>query len=147
MKRRSNTTPPDEPVFFLDRNLGRHVLPDKLRAAGFKVEVFHDHFDDQALPDPKWIEFCGRKGWAAITPDADCEYRHWPAISSASLAIVILSDNNAGAETWSAAIVSAKAKICRAVRKRPKPFVARLSQDGSIAYRVHEIEMAAAAAV
>ena len=45
-KRRSAASfPPqhDEPVFFLDRNLGRHVVASRLRAVGMPVELHDDH--------------------------------------------------------------------------------------------------------
>lgn len=34
---------PDTPVFYLDRNFGRHLIADALREAGHTVEVHDDH--------------------------------------------------------------------------------------------------------
>ena len=38
----------EEPVLFLDRSLGRHVIADALRAAGMKVQVHDDHLPKNA---------------------------------------------------------------------------------------------------
>jgi hypothetical protein len=38
-----------KPVFFVDRSLGKHVVPGALRAAGARVEVHDDHFPQNAL--------------------------------------------------------------------------------------------------
>jgi hypothetical protein len=49
------------PVFFVDRSLGKHVVPDALRAAGAHVEVHDDHFAQDAL-DEVWLPAVGQNG-------------------------------------------------------------------------------------
>jgi hypothetical protein len=36
----------EELTFFVDRALGKRHIPDMLRAAGCRVEVHDDHFDN-----------------------------------------------------------------------------------------------------
>jgi hypothetical protein len=36
-------SPPERLVFFIDRSLGRKVIPDALRAAGEEVRIHDDH--------------------------------------------------------------------------------------------------------
>ena len=55
-------------TFFLDYQIGRFVVAEALRAAGAKVEVHFDHFD-QAAPDVEWIPEVGRRDWVLITKD------------------------------------------------------------------------------
>ena len=57
-------------TFFLDYQIGRHVVADALRKAGATVEVHIDHFA-QAAPDLEWIPEVGRRGWVLITRDAN----------------------------------------------------------------------------
>lgn len=55
-------------TLFLDYQLGRYTVADKLRAAGARVEAHIDHFP-QAAPDTEWIPEVGRRGWVLITRD------------------------------------------------------------------------------
>ena len=43
-----------EPVFFLDRNLGRNIVSSALREAGFAVETADAHFPPDT-PDDVWL--------------------------------------------------------------------------------------------
>ncbi|MGH2842282.1 MAG: hypothetical protein ACRDKL_01665, partial [Solirubrobacteraceae bacterium] len=46
------------PEFFIDRSLGRHVVPDALRAAGAAVHVMADVYGErigQGLADTEWL--------------------------------------------------------------------------------------------
>ena len=75
-KKRSgaNSRPPPEPTLFLDRNLGKHIVAERLRAEGMAVEVHDDHLPLDA-PDEDWIALVGRKGWVAITKYRNVRYR------------------------------------------------------------------------
>ena len=55
-------------TFFLDHQIGRHIVADKLREAGAVVEVHLDHFKGDA-PDLEWIPEVGRRDWVLITKD------------------------------------------------------------------------------
>ena len=45
--------PPEELVFFLDRQLGRHKMAGILRAAGLNVEIHDDHSPDELPASPR----------------------------------------------------------------------------------------------
>jgi len=66
--------PPEPPVFFVDRCLGRHEFPAPLRDAGLRVEVHDDHFADDCA-DEDWLPAVGRYGWVVITRDLKIRYR------------------------------------------------------------------------
>ena len=55
----SSKPPPDEPTLFLDRSLGKHIIADRLRSEGIKVEVHDDHLPADA-PDEDWLALVGR---------------------------------------------------------------------------------------
>jgi hypothetical protein len=66
------------PEFFIDRSLGRHLVPDALRGAGAVVHAMADVYGErigQALDDEEWIGDAGRRGWIVLMKDAKVRYR------------------------------------------------------------------------
>jgi uncharacterized protein with PIN domain len=59
--------PPEPFTWFVDRALGRR-LAQELRAAGWKVEIHDDHFEQDA-EDTLWLADVGRLGWVVLTKD------------------------------------------------------------------------------
>ena len=60
---------PEQPVFFLDRGLGRHIVANAIRARGFEAFPMADVYaggQDLRLPDPEWIRRADREGWVVI---------------------------------------------------------------------------------
>lgn len=47
----ANSKPQREPTLFLDRNLGKHIVANRLRSEGMAVEVHDDHLP--RLPRPR----------------------------------------------------------------------------------------------
>lgn len=41
--------PLEEPVLFIDRSLGKHIIINRLRAEGMKVEAHDDHLPLESL--------------------------------------------------------------------------------------------------
>ncbi|MDP9405561.1 MAG: hypothetical protein M3O86_03025 [Actinomycetota bacterium] len=66
------------PEFLVDRSLGRHQVPDALRAAGFVARTLFDVYGDaeEALADTTWLRDAGRSGWAVLTADPRIRRRH-----------------------------------------------------------------------
>lgn len=67
-------------VFFIDRDLGRHILPGALERAGFVVERHDLHFEPDT-PDEVWIPQVAQRGWVivsgAIPVLAPLQFRDW----------------------------------------------------------------------
>ena len=61
--------PPEPLVFFVDRSLGRRIIPDALRAANAQVELHDDHFPQDAR-DQTWLAEAGKRGWVVLTKDS-----------------------------------------------------------------------------
>jgi hypothetical protein len=74
-KRSAASSKQPELVLFLDRNLGRSVVAERLRREGVRVEVHDDHFPDQRTSNEEWLRFAGERGWVVLTPDAKIRYR------------------------------------------------------------------------
>jgi hypothetical protein len=71
----SSQTPPE---FFIDRSLGRHLLPDALRASGFVVHTMWDIYGpgaEQRIADVQWIAEGAAKGWILLSKDEKMRYR------------------------------------------------------------------------
>ncbi|MDQ3709406.1 MAG: hypothetical protein M3387_08940, partial [Actinomycetota bacterium] len=55
--------------FLVDRSLGRHVVPNAVRAHGHTVHTLWTVYGnaEQDLADTKFLGEAGRHGWAALT--------------------------------------------------------------------------------
>lgn len=64
--------PRQPPEFFVDRSLGRYVVPDAIRAAGFTVHTLSSVYGEQAgqaVEDVVWLEEAGRRDWVVLLKD------------------------------------------------------------------------------
>ncbi|MBA3372584.1 MAG: toxin-antitoxin system, toxin component, PIN family protein [Actinomycetota bacterium] len=57
--------------FLVDRSLGRHVVPNAVRAQGHTVHTLWSVYGDaeQDLADTEFLGDAGRHGWAVLTGD------------------------------------------------------------------------------
>jgi uncharacterized protein with PIN domain len=60
---------PDQPIFFLDRSLGREIIANALREKNVRVEVHDDHFPSNAKDDEDWLFHVANHGWIVLTKD------------------------------------------------------------------------------
>ena len=135
-KKRSDASSPwqrEEPVLFLDRNLGKHVIADRLRAEGMPVEVHDDHLPSDA-PDEDWLAHVGRKGWVALTKDKNIRYRtaELAAIRKHGARVVVIRAKNATAADVAEMVVKGRRRIARFAPKPSGPLVAALYANGAV---------------
>ena len=115
------------PEFFVDRSLGRHVVPQALRAAGAVVHTVADVYGErigQGLNDEEWIGDAGQNGWVVLMKDAKVRYR--PAelqtlIDHRVRAFCLTNANLRGAEQ-AERLLANLARIVR-VAERPGPYI------------------------
>ena len=134
----ASSKPPPEPTLFLDRNLGKHIVAERLSAVGMAVEVHDDHLPLDA-PDEDWIALVGRTGWVAITKDRNVRYRaaELEAIRRHSTRVIVIRMKNATGPDIAASLVRGRRRIARLVAKTPPPFVAGLYGNGTVkAYEI-----------
>lgn len=125
---------PEKFVFFTDANLGRHVVPSSLRAAGEEVKA-HDECFPPGTADRIWLSEAGKNGWIVLTKDARIRYRRnemEALLSSGARSFVLVSSNLPGAEMAQILVraLPRMKKLCRAHRV---PFIAHIHRDGSVA--------------
>lgn len=121
------------PVFFVDRSLGRHVVADALRAAGAPIEVHDDHFPQDA-PDEVWLPVVGQRGWAVITKDDRIRYRQaeTTAAVAAGVALFIFVGKAMRGAAIADALVKALPAMVELIETHKRPFVAKVSRGGAV---------------
>ena len=141
MKRRSGTSSsPPEPTFFVDRNLGRHIFPGRLREAGVQLETHDDHFppDEQ---DPVWIAEAGKRGWVVLTADQRIRRvsLETEAIMSAGVQAFIFVGKT-DVHRFAEAFLKARGRIGRLLAKEMGPFIAKIYRDGRVVVSLRRAE-------
>jgi hypothetical protein len=133
-KRYKNSQQRKSPVFFLDRNLGAEKLAGILRPAGFALVTHHDKYGAQRtrVSDPEIIADCGLSRWVLLTADRDLEFTYAAEITTAKIAVFILSNNHEGPSKWGPRVVTAKPRIETELGRRRKPFAAHITAEGHI---------------
>lgn len=133
-KKQSDAKPPDGTVFFIDRSLGVEPIKTELINCGLVVEIHDDHFarDEE---DRVWLKAVGERGWIVLTKDQRLRYRPLEigALRASNARVFVLTAGNLRGSEIAAVFLAALPRICRILRSRPGPFVARVSQAGHAA--------------
>ena len=125
--------PREGPIFFVDRSLGKHVIPDRLRSEGMRVEVHDNHLQPDA-PDEDWITLVGRMGWVALTKDKNIRYRtaEIASIRKNAARIMVIRARDATGPEIAEILVKGRHRIARFVENTPAPFVAAIYRGSRI---------------
>ncbi|MCI0535212.1 MAG: hypothetical protein L0Z50_08285 [Verrucomicrobiales bacterium] len=121
-------------VFFIDRSLGRKIIPGVLRQAGEEIRI-HDDLFPQDAPDEVWLAEVGRNGWVVFTKDKRIRYRanERNALVNAKVRAFVLTARGdlQGREIAEIFIVALPAikRLCVAVSP---PFIAHVSREGKV---------------
>ena len=123
----------DEVVFFVDRCLGVHTVPDALRKAGARVEVHGAHFLPDAS-DTDILRFVGTRGWAFLSKDENVRRRpaERQALSEANVAAFILTAGRAKGDVIAAAFVAALGRMRRICGAYTRPVIATVTIAGAV---------------
>ena len=124
----SSESPSDStPEFFVDRSLGRHVVPEALRAAGLTVYSMADVYGEQigqGLEDEVWLRHAGENDWVVLMKDAKIRYRpaELRAVQHFGVRAFCLVSGNLRADEQAARLVENVPRIVRAAAK-PGPYI------------------------
>ncbi len=126
---RSSSTP----EFFIDRSLGRHIVPTALRAAGLTVHTMADVYGEkvgQGLADEDWLRDSGRNDWVVLMKDAKIRYRpaELAAVSAFGVRAFCLVSANLRGDEQAKRLVDNLARIVR-VAAEPGPYVCGVYAD------------------
>lgn len=118
-------------TFFVDRGLGRRLVPDVFRSAGFEVVLMADLYPggtDQDVPDDQWIADVSTRGWVALTKDANLVRHHRPALEASTVRVFALDNANVSGEEMARRFEANLHRIVQRARK-PGPFVDIVHKD------------------
>jgi predicted nuclease of predicted toxin-antitoxin system len=129
----SRSKPPEPPVFFLDRSLGKKRIAAALRQVEAIVHIHDDYFPPDAK-DEDWLAEAGRRGWVVLTKDHRIRYRHVErlALMKAGVAAFILTSGDLQGDEMAQIFVKTLPRITRFLQKHEKPFIAKIARDGSV---------------
>jgi len=123
----------DNPLeLFVDRCLGKHILPAELRKLpGLVIHIHDDHFapDEQ---DHIWLPKVAAKGWVILTKDKDIRHRkiELDAVLDNDAIMLTFGHGDYTAQEMAEAFRLALPKIKRAVAGYFPPLIARISKGG-----------------
>lgn len=118
-------------TFFLDYQIGRHVVADALRAAGALVEVHIDHFPQNAL-DTEWIPEVGRRGWVLITKDENIRRNplERAEYERAKLRGFVVTGKDMGGTDLAELLIRCLSGMVNRAAGRPGPLLFTISRSG-----------------
>lgn len=112
--------------FLVDRSLGRHVVPDAIRAEGFVVWTLFDVYGEaeELLSDVTWLEDAGREDWIVLTGDPRIRRRphELAVVHDAAVKMFTLPRGNLRAQEQASRFVDNLPRIVAACQ-RPGPFI------------------------
>lgn len=112
-------------TFFTDRDLGK-ALPDSLRAAGFAVERFDDHFGPTTA-DEDWLATVGKRGWTVLTHDERIRYKptERDAVMKHGVGLILLI-GDAPHPALGRNVINSRDSLEAFLDATPVPFIAKL---------------------
>ncbi len=127
-----NSSRPDSPTLFIDRNSGGRTFRDLLTAEGLAV-VLHDEEFLSTAADEDWLPVVGERGWIVITGDDDTTRS--PLFlarleSSRAFVFVLLGLNGATRAGKAQCILNGYETMMRLTAQSEPPALWRIGRDG-----------------
>jgi hypothetical protein len=100
---------------------------------GCTVEI-HDTYFRQAAKDTEWLPEVGRRGWVVLTKDHHIRTRQNELVSllAAGVAAFVLTAGDLNGSEMAEAFVRALPRMRRMLVGQPRPFIARVSPQGTV---------------
>lgn len=129
----SSTSPPDNPLLFIDRDAWSKALGSVLAGAGVGHIAHHQRFAPDS-PDIEWIQAAGREGWIAITRDQNIRRKpnELAAIRRSRVIIFVFTSGNLSATQTAAILLKALPQIYRKTRAAKRPALFSIRRDATI---------------
>jgi hypothetical protein len=121
----------DPLVYWVDRSLGKDIVPTALRAAGVNVTTYADLYpDDPKVEDHVWIPEVAARDWVILTKDKNI--RRSPveiaALRTANARYVCLSAGNMRGDEQAACLVQHWKTIDSVVAHKPVPLIVSVTR-------------------
>jgi PIN like domain len=135
---KSSPPEPEPIVFFLDRCLGKIIVPTRLRSAGLLVEVHSQHFprheNSAEESDCEWLRLAGQKGWVVLSKNENIRRNQIEIaeILNSGVAAFISTASNITGDELAGSFLTAMPAIRRVLLKYERPFLATVSRSGVV---------------
>jgi len=121
------------PDLFLDRSLGRKIVPELLRAEGLRLVTLSEHYGipaDEEIADEEWLEFAGTSGMAVLMKDTRIRYNRAEreAVTRHGVRCFCLTRQDLTGPAMAARFIANLDAITRACAD-PGPFIYALHQE------------------
>lgn len=121
----------DPLIYWVDRCLGKDIVPAALRAAGVSVTTYADLYPgDATVADHIWIPEVTARGWVILTKDKNI--RRAPieiaALRNANARYVCLSAGNMRGDEQAACLVHHWKTIDSVVLHKPVPLIVSVTR-------------------
>lgn len=118
-------------IYWVDRSLGKDIVPAALRDAGVNVTTYADLYpDDTTVEDHVWIPEVTARGWVILTKDKNI--RRAPveieALRNASARYVCLSAGNMRGDEQAACLVEHWRTIDSVVAHKRVPLIVSVTR-------------------
>jgi PIN like domain len=122
------------PEFFVDRSLGRHLVPQALRAVGAVVHTMADVYGErigQGLSDEEWLRDAGQRGWVVLVKDAKVRRRpaELEAVATYGVRAFCVTNANLRGVEQAERLVSNLPRII-AIAAQPGPYIYGVYANG-----------------
>jgi hypothetical protein len=123
----------DEPIFFIDRCLGKRRIIEALAPLNIRLETHDDHFSQTTL-DIEWIPEIGSRGWIILTKDAAIGRNQIErqTVAQANLRMFTLASQNLSGQEMAEIFRLAIPHIKEFLNTNPPPFIAKIYRDGTV---------------
>lgn len=120
-------------TFFVDRGLGRHQVPNALKAAGETV-VCHDDLYAQDTPDTEWLQAEAAKGSLILTKDPSIGHNplEKAMVKRTGAMVFALTTANMKGPEMAEALVKARHRMKQFARRHKGPFMAKVDRNGQV---------------
>jgi hypothetical protein len=127
---------PAEPFVFLDRSLGRIVVPGLLRSAGISLITLAEHYGmpaDEDVDDTTWIRDAAAQGWILFMKDEQIRRRpaERQALVENNARCFCLANGNLRADAMAGLYVAHWSQIVVAAAE-PGPFLYSIRATGMV---------------
>jgi hypothetical protein len=117
----------EQPEFFIDRSLGRRVVPDALRECGLVVHTMASVYGEQTgqgLRDDTWLRDVGQRGWIVLMKDDAIRRRpaERDALTEEGVRAFCLTNAQLRGEEQARRFVENRHRILRQARQ-PGPYI------------------------
>ncbi len=129
-------------IFFIDRCLGRHIVPRALRAAGAIVEIHDEHFP-QNMRDEEWLIEVGNRHWVVLTKDKKIADRTSEilSIAKANVRVFVLASTDLSGDANALTFVNTLPRMTEIALNNQPPFIVNIYHPGQVIPFINNTQM------